>query len=204
EASASARRRNSTVTQTYVIGEDRGINFSAMEFVEGAPLDKKLTKGERIEWPDAVEYIIAAARGLREAYQQGFIHRDVKPSNLLLDKDGQVKIADFGLAKSLKGDVELTREGVIVGSPLYMAPEQGRLENIDHRADIYSLGCALYHLLTGRPPFVAPTPVCVITKHVTDRATPIRALVPDVPDNLCRVVDRMMAKEARSEGGRVG
>src|SRR5262249_34060413 len=131
----------------------------------------------------------------REAYRQGFIHRDVKPSNLLVDAEGNVKIADFGLAKSLKGDVELTREGVIVGSPLYMAPEQGRAETVDHRSDIYSLGCAFYHLLTGRPPFTAPTPVGVITRHVTDTATPIRSLAADVPAALEHVVGRMMAKE---------
>jgi uncharacterized RDD family membrane protein YckC/predicted Ser/Thr protein kinase len=195
EARAQARLRHPNVTQIYFIGEDRGINFFAMEYVEGRPLDRALADGERVPWPDAVEYVIAAARGLRAAYQQGFIHRDVKPSNLLLDNDGQVKIADFGLAKSLKGDVELTREGVIVGSPLYMAPEQGRAESVDHRSDIYSLGCAFYHLLTGRPPFSAPTPVGVITRHVTDRPVPITKLATDVPERVERLVDRMMAKE---------
>src|SRR5262249_30890657 len=113
----------------------------------------------------------------------------------------QVKIADFGLAKSLKGDLELTREGVIVGSPLYMAPEQGRAENVDHRADIYSLGCAFYHLLTGRPPFTAPTPVGVITRHVTDRAVPIHSLTPEVPEPVERVVERMMAKDPAARFG---
>jgi uncharacterized RDD family membrane protein YckC/predicted Ser/Thr protein kinase len=195
EARAQARLRHPNITQIYFIGEDRGFHFFAMEYVEGRPLDESLAKGEKIPWPKALEYIFAAARGLKEALQQGFIHRDVKPSNLLLDKDGSVKIADFGLAKSMKGDVELTREGVIVGSPLYMAPEQGRSENVDHRSDIYSLGCAFYHLLTGRPPFNAPTPVGVITKHVTDKPVPVRQIAPNVPVALENIVDRMMAKD---------
>jgi uncharacterized RDD family membrane protein YckC/predicted Ser/Thr protein kinase len=195
EARAQARLRHPNVTQIYFIGEDRGFHFFAMEYVEGKPLDTALAKGEKIPWPRALEYIISAARGLREALSQGFIHRDVKPSNLLLDKDDTIKIADFGLAKSMKGDVELTREGVIVGSPLYMAPEQGRSETVDHRSDIYSLGCAFYHLLTGRPPFNAPTPVGVITKHVTDRPVPVRQIVSNVPAAVEAIVERMMAKD---------
>src|SRR5262249_49650687 len=126
---------------------------------------------------------------------------DVKPSNLLLDQGGVIKIADFGLAKSMKGDLELTREGVIVGSPLYMAPEQGRSEEVDHRSDIYSLGCTFYHLLTGRPPFLAATPVAVTTKPVTDRAAPIRQLAPDVPERVARVAERMIAKEPLARFG---
>jgi uncharacterized RDD family membrane protein YckC len=194
EAQAQARLRHPNVTQIYYIGEDQGIHFFAMEYVEGRSLDVTL-KSERIPWTRALEYAIAVARGLREALLEGFIHRDIKPSNLLLDKGGEIKIADFGLVKSLKGDVELTREGAILGSPLYMSPEQGRCETVDHRSDIYSLGCALYHMLTGEPPFSGPSPVTVITKHVTDRARPVRSLVPDVPPAVQRVVDRMMSKE---------
>jgi uncharacterized RDD family membrane protein YckC len=96
--------------------------------------------------------------------------------------------------KSMRGDAELTRNGAIIGSPLYMAPEQGRAENVDHRADIYSLGCALYHMLTGRPPFSGPSPVGIISMHVTDRPTPVRQLAPDVPLPVERIVEKMMAK----------
>ena len=174
EARAQARLRHPNITQIYFIGEEQGIHFFVMEYVEGQPLDAVLAGGDLIAWTQALEYTVQAARGLREALSQGFIHRDIKPSNLLVDKDDQVKIADFGLVKSMKGDVELTREGVILGSPLYISPEQGRSENVDHRSDIYSLGCAFYHMLTGGPPFTGPSPVTVITKHVTDKARPVR------------------------------
>jgi uncharacterized RDD family membrane protein YckC len=98
------------------------------------------------------------------------------------------------LVKSLHGDAELTRNGAIIGSPLYMAPEQGRGEDVDHRADIYSLGCALYHMLTGRPPFSGPSPVGVIAMHMSDVPAKIRSLAPEVPERLQQLVERMMAK----------
>jgi uncharacterized RDD family membrane protein YckC len=179
----------------YFIGEDHGVHFFAMEYVDGPALDTVLDRGERVQWPDALEDAIACARGLRAALAEGFVHRDVKPSNLLTEKASRLKIIDFGLVKSMKGDAEMTRDGAILGSPLYMAPEQGRAETVDHRADIYSLGCTLYHLLTGRPPFVAPSPVAVISMHVTDRATPVRTLAPDVPASVEQIVERMMAKD---------
>jgi uncharacterized RDD family membrane protein YckC len=198
EARAQARLRHPHITQIYFIGEDGDTHFFAMEYVEGEALGNVLARGERIPWGVAVGYALGAARGLRGAFQHGFVHRDIKPSNLLLDQDGEIKIADFGLVKSLKGDLELTREGVILGSPLYMAPEQGRMEQVDHRADIYSLGCALYHMITGHPPFEAPSAVGVISKHVTDRARPIRTGVPEVPLGVERVVERMMAKDPQN------
>ncbi|HEY3357747.1 MAG TPA: protein kinase [Polyangia bacterium] len=198
EARAQARLRHPNITPIYYIGEDAGTHFFAMEYVDGEAIAAQLAHGDHIPWGTAVEHALGAARGLRAAYQQGFIHRDIKPGNLLLDADGQVKIADFGLVKSLKGDCELTREGVILGSPLYMAPEQGRMETVDHRADIYSLGCALYHMITGSPPFEAPSAVGVISKHVTDRARPLRAVRPEVPLGVERVVERMMAKDPQN------
>ncbi len=198
EARAQAQLRSANITQIYFIGEERGLHFFVMEYVDGAPLDGLLDRGERLPWARALEYGIDAARGLKAAFAKGFIHRDIKPSNLLVEKDGVVKIADFGLVKSLKGDAELTRQGVIVGSPLYMAPEQSRAEDVDHRSDIYSLGCTLYHLIAGQPPFDNPSPVAVMSMHVTDRATRLRALVPDLPESVERVIDRMMSKDARN------
>jgi uncharacterized RDD family membrane protein YckC/tRNA A-37 threonylcarbamoyl transferase component Bud32 len=198
EARSQGRLRHPNVAQIYYIGEQEGIHFFAMEKLEGPSLDVLLARGERLPWADALEHTLAAARGLRAALAEGFVHRDVKPSNLMLDPDSRIKILDFGLVKSMRGDAELTRDGAIIGSPLYMAPEQGRAENVDHRADIYSLGCALYHMLTGRPPFHAPSPVGIITMHVTDAYKPVRQLAPDVPEALEKIVDRMMAKQPQA------
>jgi uncharacterized RDD family membrane protein YckC len=197
EARAQARLRHPNVAQIHFIGEEQGMHFFAMERLVGPSIDVVLARNGRLPWAEAVEHALAAARGLKAALAEGFVHRDVKPSNLMLDPDSRIKILDFGLVKSMRGDAELTRDGAIIGSPLYMAPEQGRAEDVDHRADIYSLGCALYHMLTGRPPFTAPSPVGIITMHVTDQPTPVRQLAADVPESVERIVDRMMAKQPR-------
>jgi uncharacterized RDD family membrane protein YckC/predicted Ser/Thr protein kinase len=195
EAQAQARLVHPNVVQMYFVGEaEGGIQFFAMEYVEGPALDAVLQKGSPVAWPEALGYAVSAARGLKAAQEAGFIHRDVKPSNLLLDGKGGVKIFDFGLVKSMKGDSSLTQAGSIVGSPYYMAPEQGRSESVDHRSDMYSLGCTLYHLLCARPPFDAPSPVGVISMHVTERAAPVRTVAPAVPAALERVVEKLMAK----------
>jgi uncharacterized RDD family membrane protein YckC len=195
EARAQARLRHPNVAQIYFIGEDRGFHFFVMEYLEGPGLDSVLAKGEPLPWPLALDHTLAAARGLRAALAQGFVHRDVKPSNLMLDNEAGIKILDFGLVKSLHGDAQLTRDGAIIGSPLYMSPEQGRGQVADHRSDIYSLGCTLYHMLCGRPPFAAPSPVGVMSMHVTDRPTPVRDLNPQVPLVVARFVERMLAKD---------
>jgi uncharacterized RDD family membrane protein YckC len=195
EARAQARLRHPNVAQIYFIGEDRGFHFFVMEYLEGPGLDAFLSKGTGLPWTEATDYTLAAARGLRAALAHGFVHRDVKPSNLMLDNEAGIKILDFGLVKSTHGDAQLTRDGAIIGSPLYMSPEQGRGQTADHRSDIYSLGCTLYHMLAGRPPFSGPSPVGIITMHVTDRAPALRDLNPQVPQALARIVERMMAKK---------
>jgi uncharacterized RDD family membrane protein YckC len=195
EARAQARLRHPNVAQIYFIGEDRGFHFFVMEHLEGPGLDSLLARAEPLPWADALKYTIAAARGLRAASAQGFVHRDVKPSNLMLDREADIKILDFGLVKSMHGDAQLTRDGAIIGSPLYMSPEQGRGGAVDLRSDIYSLGCAMYQMLCGRPPFTGPSPVGVISMHVTDKAAPMRVINPNVPEVLARIVERMMAKD---------
>src|SRR5262249_40546458 len=143
EARAQARFVHPNVVPIYFVGEERGIHFFAMEYVAGGSLEQLVTARGRLAWGQVVELGIEAARGLREAHQRGIVHRDVKPSNLLVDKNGMLKIADFGLAKSAGEELQLTREGVVIGSPLYMSPEQARADAVDSRSDIYSLGCAL-------------------------------------------------------------
>ncbi len=195
EARSQARLRHPNVAQIYFIGEDRGFHFFVMEYLEGPGLDALLAKGAPLPWTQALDYALAAARGLRAALAQGFVHRDVKPSNLMLDDEAGLKILDFGLVKSVHGDSQLTRDGAIIGSPLYISPEQGRGQPSDHRSDIYSLGCTLFHMLTGRPPFSGDSPVGIITMHVTDRPPALRDLNPAVPQVVARIVERMLAKK---------
>jgi len=197
EARAQARLRHPNVAQIYFIGEDRGFHFFVMEYLEGPGLDALLAKTAPLPWTEAVDYALAAARGLRAAHAQGFVHRDVKPSNLMLDNEAGIKILDFGLVKSMRGDSQLTRDGAIIGSPLYMSPEQGRGQVADHRSDIYSLGCTLYHMLCGQPPFSGPSPVGIMSMHVTDRPKPVRDLNPQVPQVVAKIVERMLAKDPK-------
>lgn len=201
EARAQARLTSPHVARIYHIGktpefEGRSSLYFAMELVDGGDLDRAAAAGERMPPERARQLMLEVAAGLRDAHAAGIIHRDIKPSNLLLEKSGKLKIADFGVAKPVtSGNSKITRDGDVVGSPLYMSPEQARGDAVDHRADMYSVGCTFYHLLTGKPPFDAKTPVAVISKHLTEPPPLVTASAPDVPQRLAAIVQRLMAKE---------
>lgn len=203
EARAQARLNSPHVAHIYYIGRTPAADengktslFFAMELVDGGDLEQLVDKCERLSPERARLLMLEVAKGLRDAQAAGIIHRDIKPSNLLLDKNGSVKIADFGVAKPVGGtDSKITRDGAVVGSPLYMAPEQARGDEIDHRADMYSVGCTFYHLLSGAPPFDAKTPVAIISKHLTEAPPTLSSAVPEVPKRLSNIIERLMAKE---------
>src|SRR5262249_10585346 len=139
---------------------------------------------------------IQVARGLAAAHQHGLIHRDVKPANILLENGVQrVKLTDFGLARAAD-DASLTQSGLIAGTPAYMSPEQAAGQPVDARSDLFSLGSVLYELCTGRPPFRAPSTVAVIRRVCDEAPRPIREVNPDIPEVLCRVIERLHAKKA--------
>ncbi len=168
EARAQARVHHPHVAHIYFIGEEEGRLYFAMEYVSGTTLAERVADGP-LPVEDALAVIRAAVLGLREAQRSGFTHRDVKPSNLMVDAHGVLKLVDFGLAA---GNPERVSDGpvaqtTLAGTPLYMAPEQARGEAIDFRADIYALGATLYHLVSGRPPFVADSVDQLITMHAT-------------------------------------
>lgn len=198
EARAQARLNHPNVVQIHYIGrriadgDGAGSLFLAMELIDGEPLDAIVDRHERLPPEEARVLMLQISRGLRAARRAGIIHRDVKPSNLIRDRDGTVKIADFGLAKPVDGDVAITQEGGFVGSPLYMSPEQGGGDPVDHRSDMYSLGATMFHLLSGEPPFDGTSPLKVITSHMTK---PIPKLPDDIPQNLRAIVRRLLAKE---------
>ncbi|MGE5181958.1 MAG: protein kinase domain-containing protein [Acidobacteriota bacterium] len=166
EARAQARVQHPNVAHIYFVGEDQGRLYFAMEYIEGKTLADRIAAGP-LPVEDALAMIHDAALGLREAQRSGFTHRDVKPSNLMVDRGGGVKVLDFGL---VAGSPERAGEGpvqqtTLAGTPLYMAPEQARGEPVDLRADIYALGATLYHLVSGKPPFVADSVDELITLH---------------------------------------
>jgi len=202
EARAQARLNSAHVVHIYYIGRtpargaEPGLLYFAMELVDGGALDAVLEAGETLEAERARQLMLQVARGLRHAESAGIIHRDIKPSNLLLDGKGDIKIADFGVAKPIHdSDSQITQEGAVVGSPLYMAPEQARGETVDHRADMYSLGCTFYHLLSGKPPFDGPTPLVVVSKHLLEPPQPLAEVAPRVPGKLAAIIDKLMKKE---------
>jgi len=143
---------------------------------------------------EAAVYILQSARGLQHAAQRQLIHRDVKPSNLMLTEEGVVKITDFGLAKAARSATQLTATGEVLGSPGYISPEQAQGLSLDARSDIYSLGATFYHLVTGRLPFEAPTPVAMIVKHMNEPLRSPRAVNPAVPYPIASAIQKMMAK----------
>ena len=194
EAQSAAALNHPNITQIYSIGQEGAIPFFAMEMIHGHSLEALVKERGALDAIEATGYIVQAAKGLRHAAQKKLIHRDVKPSNLMLAEDGVVKITDFGLAKAAKSDTQLTATGQVLGSPGYISPEQAQGGEIDARSDLYSLGATFYHLVTGRLPFEAPTPVAMIIKHMNEPLRSPRAANPAIPYPIASAIQKMMAK----------
>ena len=172
-----------------------GLPYLVMQYVPGESLQARLDRTGPLELMEMVRIGLQTASGLAAAHAQGLIHRDIKPANLLLENGlPRVKITDFGLAR-MTDDVGLTQDGVVAGTPEYMAPEQARGEPVDHRADLFSLGSVLYAMCTGRPPFRGTSAVAVLRQVSDEQPPPVRSLNPDVPAWLESLIDRLMAKD---------
>ena len=199
EVQAAARLAHPNIVTAYDADQEGDVHFLVMEFVEGTTLDRLVQEQGPLPVADACDYIMQAAQGLQHAFERGMVHRDIKPSNLLLTPDGQVKILDFGLARFISERTErssITKEGTIVGTPDYMAPEQARdAHQADIRADIYSLGCTFYCLLTGGPPFTKGSSLHKLLAHQDQSPVPIADVRPEVPEQVIRLVERMLAKD---------
>jgi WD40 repeat protein len=195
EAQAAAAVCHDHVVAVHGVSEADGLPYLVMQYVAGESLQERLDRAGPLEVMEVVRIGLQAASGLAAAHAQGLIHRDVKPANLLLENGlARVKITDFGLARTVD-DVGLTQTGVVAGTPQYMAPEQARGEQVDHRADLFSLGSVLYACCTGRPPFRGATPLAVLRQVSEQAPPPVRSLNPDVPAWLEALIARLMAKD---------
>lgn len=198
EAKAMAKLDHPNILRCYDVKEERGCHYLAIEFVEGGSLEDWYKKLGAFEIGDALHAVITVARALEHAHEQGLIHRDIKPDNILLTKKGVIKVADLGLAKGTDDNLGLTKTGTGAGTPLYMAPEQARdAKNVDGRCDIYALGVMLYVFLTGQAPFQGATLVEVIEAKEKGKFKPIRSFNPEVPERVDLIVDKMLAKDVK-------
>jgi serine/threonine-protein kinase len=180
EARLAARLSHPNIVAVYDVGEEAGRPFIVMQYVEGETLADLLRGRGRLEPEEAVALALQACAGLEAAHEAGLVHRDVKPQNLLVTPGGAVKIADFGIARSLDG-TQLTQAGTVLGTAAYLAPEQAAGETVTAAADVYALGAVLYELLTGRPPYVADSLAELVARQHEGTIAPVRELAPDVP-----------------------
>lgn len=216
EYRVAAKLLHQNIVTAFDAGEAGGYHFLVMEYVEGVSLDRYVSRKGPLPVTLAAQCARQAALGLQHAHERGMVHRDIKPQNLMITRKGQVKIMDFGLARIAHAEADetpaergpfgsgkltvpdaLTNPNTVMGTPDYLSPEQARNSHeVDTRSDIYSLGCTLYYLLTGNPPFAhAQTLIDKLLAHTEEQPKPIRELRQDVPEGLAAVLMKMMAKD---------
>jgi serine/threonine protein kinase len=195
EAKALAKLTHANIVKVLDYGEYDGKPYLVMPFLPGGTL-KELLKGKPMSYRDAGTFLIPIARALAFAHQEGMVHRDVKPSNILVTRSGDPMLTDFGIAKIIdeEGTQDLTGTSAAVGTPEYMAPEQITSKSVDHRADIYALGIVYYEMVTGRKPFQADTPLAVLVKHASEPLPRPKSLVPSLPDSVEHFLIKALAK----------
>ena len=197
EAQASIKLQHDNIVRGVAVGEDAGNYYFAMEFVDGESVRSMMERSGPMEPQEATQIIRQAAEGLAYAHENGIIHRDIKPDNIMVTKDGVAKVADLGLARQVDAEMTaLTRTGVGMGTPYYMAPEQSSdAKRADARSDIYALGATWYHMVTGQFPFVGNTPLEILTKHLKEPLKSPHAVRAEVPRGVSLTIERMMAKK---------
>lgn len=200
EAHSAGALKHPNILQVYDAGEENGEPYIVMEFVDGGEtLKDHATPVDLLPTKTVVEIFYQCAKALDYAHRHGVIHRDIKPSNIMRTVDGDVKIADFGVAHNATGDS--TQVMGVMGSPRYMSPEQIREEDVTNKTDLYSLGIVAFELLTGRPPFPATSIPQLVRKIVDDPAPSVKEMRPDLPDRLARILKRVMEKDPAKRFG---
>jgi serine/threonine-protein kinase len=194
EAQAAANLSHPNIVPVFDWGEDDGSYFIVMEYVEGRPLSAVLRDPQPMPSRQIATIGAGVAAALAFAHRHGVVHRDVKPGNVLITPDGDVKVTDFGIARAMNTEESLTQTGAVMGTAAYFSPEQAEGKGVDSRSDIYSLGVVLYEMAVGRPPFTGDSPVAVASKHVRDLPVLPREANPRVPPALEAVIMKAMAK----------
>ncbi|HEX4979046.1 MAG TPA: Stk1 family PASTA domain-containing Ser/Thr kinase, partial [Acidimicrobiales bacterium] len=194
EAQAAANLSHPNVVPVYDWGEEDGTYYIVMEYVEGRTLSQMIRREGPLLPERAADIAADVAGALAFAHASGVVHRDVKPGNVLVSKDGAVKVTDFGIARAANADQDLTQTGSVMGTATYFSPEQAEGRRVDARSDLYSLGVVLYEMLVGRPPFQGDNPMAIAYKHVREEPIPPRSANPDIPAQLETIVLQAMAK----------
>src|SRR3954452_359121 len=202
EARAVARLNHPHLVTVIDAGEDDGTPYIVFEYVEGETLKDRIRRLGRLPIPEAVAYAIEIGRALACAHSHRFVHRDVKPQNVLIDPEGRAKVTDFGIARSLETQ-GLTAAGRVLGTTDYVSPEQALGHEVTEQSDIYSLGICLYEMLTGEIPFKADTQVAAAMKHVREPMPDVQRVRPEISAALAVVVERATAKETTNRYGTV-
>ncbi|HET8713875.1 MAG TPA: serine/threonine-protein kinase [Gemmatimonadales bacterium] len=201
EAQTVARLEHPHIVPIYKVGRQEEIFYLIMRYIDGPSLGQFLDTQKKLQIGDAARIARQVADALAYAHTHEIVHRDIKPDNILLDRSGHVLVTDFGIAKAAqaakekKAGASLTSEGVVVGTPEYMSPEQASGDPLDGRSDIYSLGIVLYEMLSGSPPFEGDSAADILARQLTETPEPIRRRRPDVPEEMALVLDRMLDKK---------
>ena len=197
EAQTIARLEHAHIVPIYKVGRHKDVLYIVMRCIDGASLRQLLAQQRRLSAGDSARIARQVADALAYAHSRDIVHRDIKPDNILLDRTGHVLVTDFGIAKAAQAATaaQLTTEGMVIGTPQYMSPEQAAGDKVDGRSDIYSLGIVLYQMLAGEPPFDGDSSASILAKQLTEAPDPIRRDRPDVTEEMAVVLDRMLEKD---------
>jgi eukaryotic-like serine/threonine-protein kinase len=196
EARAAASLIHPNIVQVYDVGQEGEHRYIAQEFIPGSNLRQYLSDHGQMPLQETLSVLLQILAALNKSASVGIVHRDIKPENIMLTEDGEVKVADYGLARVLlSDDPQLTRAGTTLGTPMYMSPEQIQEGDVNVRSDLYSLGVTLFHMLAGRPPFTGETPLALAMQHVQAAPPKISELRADLPPSLVGIVHRLLEKE---------
>ncbi len=193
ELKIARKIRHKNVCAMYDLGEEKGRHYITMDYIPGQDLKGLIRQTGRLAISTAISIGKQVCEGLKEAHRVGVIHRDLKPNNIMIDKEGSVRIMDFGIARTVK-DIGITGSGMMIGTPEYMSPEQVEGEEVDQFSDIYTLGIILYEMTTGTLPFKADTPFAVGIKHKSEAPRNPKELNPQISDDLSRLILKCMEK----------